>query len=121
MSYDIEFFRVPEGVEAFVQFEPDHPLSCVNLDDEAAMVQLSFGERFVSLNMPYFDHEPARMMLCVRECIRVLNANGFTAYDPQLQRAVSVDDLDAMTAQYSQVDHKVLARMLKTKPWWKFW
>ena len=56
--------------------------------------------------------------------LRTLDAEGYAAYDPQLDRILNVDaDLDAVVQEYAGAQPPVRAEAAATppRPWWKFW
>ncbi len=61
---------------AFVQFQPASPLPWIELTDSATDVQISFNERSVSINMPYFRKDEKSMLVCVAICLEVLQQHG---------------------------------------------
>ena len=100
------------------------------LNDDELELQFCVYDGSVSITMPYFRDRAEEMMNCVCGCFAPLkSANGYSAYDPQLERVVTVADIAAMLAQYRSMD-RLLPEILEesresptapTKRWWKFW
>ena len=114
-------------VPGFTQFEPEKLLPWIELNEEELLVQITIGEHSVDITMPYFRENASGMLACARTCVEVLSeAEGYLAYDPQLERFVTPADFEAMDAQYHAVDAyfpEVIASRDRNKkqPWWKFW
>jgi len=96
--------------------------------DHDAQVQVIITDREIGITMPYFRPGVTDMMRIAAECVEGLADEGFVAFDPQLDKIVTLADFTAMTAQYRDTD-KVLPHIVRdarsqrstTKPWWKFW
>ena len=114
---------------AFVQFQPAKPLPWIELNDEDLPIQVTVGEKSVSVNIPYFRQDHTKMTNCLGCCLEVIQSGaGYAAYDPQLGRIVGANDLDEIAKTYSDID-AVLPTMsgeknkvaTGKKPWWKIW
>ena len=109
----------------FVQFEPKSPLPWIELNDEDLQVQVSVYEDSVSITMPYFRERTSEMMDCIERCIRACQEHcGYTAFDPQLGRAVTADDCDSIAEAYHQMNAalpEIRGGSPARKRWWKFW
>ena len=111
---------------AFVQFEPKSPLPWIELNDEDLQIQVQVYEESVSITMPYFRERITERIDCIRRCIQVCHDHrGYTAFDPQLGRAVTVDDCDSIAGAYRHMDPAKLRETRGEGPakkrWWKFW
>jgi hypothetical protein len=106
----------------FVQFEPKSPLPWIELNDENLQVQVSVYENSVSITIPYFREQVVEMMACLSSCIQVCHElRGYTAFDPQLGRAVTADDSESITRAYRSMNRTFPdpARETKSKnSWW---
>ena len=90
---------------AFVQFEPKSPMPWIELNDEDLQIQVSVYEDSVSITMPYFRQRTCEMIDCLNCCIQVCREHrGYAAFDPQLDRAVTVNDSESITRAYRQMD-----------------
>jgi hypothetical protein len=100
---------------SFVRFQPPSPLPWIELNDEDIQIQFSVYEQTASITIPYFGEPTDQLMRCIRCCLRASREEcGYIAFDPQLGRVVTVDDLDQIAQLYRGM-------ALKAKPWWKFW
>ncbi len=110
---------------SFVQFQPASALPWIELNDDDLQIQFAVYERMASITMPYFREPTTQLMECIRCCLNACREErGYVAYDPQLGRVVTVNELGQIAQQYRDVD-KALPSLRghapKTKPWWKFW
>jgi hypothetical protein len=112
------------------EFRPESPLPWIELNDENLQIQFEVCEGSVSVTMPYCRDRAEEMMECLAGCFETLDAAaGYSAYDPQLGRVVTAEDLDEMIAQYQEVDQLLPETLTPspestaapTKPWWKLW
>lgn len=113
--------KVPE----FEQFLPAAPLPWIELNHQELQVQVSIGERTIAITLPYFRDKATNMMRLALDCVETLEGQGFVAYDPQLDRVVTANDIEVTLEQYRQVGKAARLAILgagdKKKRWWKFW
>jgi hypothetical protein len=114
---------------ALEEFRPESPLPWIELNDEDLQIQFEIYDGTVAVTIPYFRDRAQEMMECVTGCFEPLHAAaGYSAFDPQLGRIVTVEDLSRMVAQYRGIDRalpEILAHNREStagkKPWWKIW
>ena len=170
MSYDLKFFRTPEGVDpvrlyreieqreesgeqdavpptsadrlqmrrvatglkhwrpSLLEFVSNEPLAWIELDDTDLQIQFVIRGDHVSATFPYFGDRPRQTMETVIGCAEVLREIAhYSAFDPQLERAVTRADLDSMVAAYTRVDRSPVLDVdvdetaARQRPWWRFW
>ena len=94
----------------------------IELDQHELDVQVILSGRSIDITLPYFRDGAREMLTCVRRCVAALSERGYTAWDPQLGRVVTPDDLDRMLSKYREADSVLPElRQRQDKPWWKFW
>ena len=77
------------------------PLPCIELNDDDLQIQFAVYEQTASITMPYFPARTDELMECVRCCLHTCREErGYVAYDPQLGRVVTVNDLDQIAQLY---------------------
>jgi hypothetical protein len=120
--------RLRSSWPAFIQFQAASPLPWIELNDENAQVQVRINERTVDITIPYFREQIDEMLRCIGCCLNLLATPGYVAWDPQLGRVVTANDLDQVRKQYRSMDRNlptILAdnarRTAKKRPWWKIW
>ncbi len=121
--------RLAEAVRtrwpSFVQFHPASPLPWIELNDDDLQVQFTVYDQTASITVPYFRERTDELMEWIGCCLRAcLKECGYVAYDPQLGRAVTIDDLYQIAQLYRSMDNALpvfAGSIQRPKPWWKFW
>jgi hypothetical protein len=130
----VEIQRLADALKAWrptlQEFRPASPLPWIELNDESLQIQFEICDRMVSVTMPYFRERAEEMMECAASSLTIVkSAADYIAFDHQLGRVVTTEDLSAMVAEYKCMD-KALPGILADvrqhsagikKPWWKFW
>jgi len=112
----------------FEQFEPPSPAPWIELTDEKHEVQVTISEQAVHITLPYFRSELREKLSLVARCVETLHRDaGLVAFDPQLGRVVTADDMGLLEKQYRDMDRhlpEITARKEEAsqkKSWWKLW
>ena len=129
-----EMERIAEALQSWrpklERFQPASPLPWIELTDESLPIQFEISEGSVSVTVAYFGDNAAEVMEYITRSFELLQAAaGYSAYDPQLGRAVTSADLNEMVQQYDGVNdafpevmaHGRSADTPAKKPWWKIW
>ena len=124
MSYDLRLFAVPAGVEveaAYEQLIQQEEAEVGNVDERAERTLSEFSRARMQ---ELADAFRARWTAFVQFVPKSPLPCGYTAFDPQLGRAVTADDCDSMIDVYHRMDAAIPGIRggdLGKKRWWKFW
>ena len=100
----------------------------LNGPEDGGGIQITVVDRHASITVPYW-HSGERALVVFREiwaCLAILEREaGFRTYDPQVEQVIRLqDDFNRVLSQYAQgVDftQRVIQKISRKKPWWKFW
>ncbi|MBI4904460.1 MAG: hypothetical protein HY820_12535 [Acidobacteria bacterium] len=104
----------------------------ISLTEDAAQVDVHIGNKSVDISLPLLKRATPLSLTRIRDCVEVLSPLGYAAFDRQLDRVVTVADLQALhdvaaslPALLAQMEKRGVGKPViappPLKPWWRFW